>query len=92
LSTDSKGYNNGNENPSVETTKDFDVGSKVQAVSSGHEMTYSQVNANLFIEHEFVENVLSLEIPSIAILPTNSKVICRTCRIRLHISSLRLLI
>ncbi|KEH33799.1 hypothetical protein MTR_3g453010 [Medicago truncatula] len=45
----SKGCDNGNENPSVETTKDFDVGSKVQA-SSGHEMTSSQVNANIFIQ------------------------------------------
>jgi hypothetical protein len=50
LSTESKGCGNGNENPSVETTKDFDVGSKVQAASSGHEMTSLQVNANLFIQ------------------------------------------
>lgn len=31
-------------------------------------------------EHEFVENVPDLEIPSVAILPTNSKVILRPCQ------------
>jgi len=42
LSTESKVRHNGNDNPSVETTKDFDDGIKVQE-ASGHEMSSSQV-------------------------------------------------
>ena len=89
MSTESKCRHNGNENPSVETTKDFDDGIEVQA-ASGHEMSSSQVNPHLntvychpdkclsikdaidfvireaeleFLEHEFLENILYLDIP-----------------------------
>jgi hypothetical protein len=34
-------------------------------------------------DHEFVENGHVLETPSIALLPTNSEVICRPCQIHL---------
>jgi len=36
-------------------------------------------------DHEFVENVPYLEIPPVALLPTNSKVIFRPCQIPLDI-------
>jgi len=36
-------------------------------------------------EHGFVENVTNLEIPSAALIPTNSEVIRRPCQIPLDI-------
>nr|XP_027190602.1 probable disease resistance protein At1g61180 [Cicer arietinum] len=63
----SDGSDSGNESPSAETTEDFDGGIEVEVASQ------IQLKLTPEAEHEFVENVPDLEIPSIAILPTNSK-------------------
>jgi len=44
-----------------------------------------EMEQTLETEHEFVENVPQQEIPSVAIIPTNSEVICRPCQDPLHI-------
>ncbi|XP_073224627.1 uncharacterized protein [Cicer arietinum] len=67
LQEESDGSDSGNESPSAETTEDFDGGIEVEAASQ------IQMKLTPEAEHEFVENVPDLEIPSIAILPTNSK-------------------
>ncbi|XP_039683629.1 uncharacterized protein [Medicago truncatula] len=69
-----KGQDNGNENLKAETTKEFASWIEVQA-ALGQNLTSSQIKMKetLEEEHEFVENVLDLEIPSLVLLPTNSE-------------------
>jgi len=78
LQKETKG-DNGNENPSPQTTKDFDVGVEVKA-SSEHKLTSpKKTKQTPKTEHELVENVPGLEIP------TNPEVIYRPCQISLDI-------
>ena len=76
LQKETKGQDSGNENP--ETSKDFAAGFEVNA-SSEHELTSpKKTKQTPKTEHELVENVPDLEIP------TNSKVISKPCRIALE--------
>jgi len=44
-----------------------------------------EMEQTLETKHEFVENVPQQEMPSVAIIPTNSKVICWPCENHLDI-------
>ncbi|XP_027190162.2 uncharacterized protein [Cicer arietinum] len=72
LLAESNGRDSGNENPSAETTKDFvAVGIEVEAALQ-FSSSQIQMKQTPEVEHEFVENDPDLEIPPVAILPTNS--------------------
>ncbi|PNX55806.1 putative NBS-LRR resistance protein [Trifolium pratense] len=66
----------GNENSSAQTTKEFAAWIEAEAASR-HKLTSSQIKMKQEAEakHEFVEKVPDLEIPPVAILPTDSKVL-----------------
>ncbi|KAK2386670.1 putative disease resistance protein [Trifolium repens] len=69
----SKGHHNGNENSSAQTTKEFAAWIEAEAASR-QELTSSQIKMKQEAEANrgFVENVPDLEIPPVAMLPTNS--------------------
>ncbi|XP_027190583.2 uncharacterized protein [Cicer arietinum] len=72
LQEESNGRDSVNENPSAETTKYFvTVGLEVETALR-YSSSKIQMKQTPEAEHEFVENDPDLEIPPVAILPTNS--------------------